>query len=180
MAIEIIVKQTNELIPYANNARTHSDDQISKIAASIKEFGFTAPILIDSKNGVIAGHGRLLAAKKLKLDEIPTISLDHLTERQRKAYILADNRLALDASWDNEFLKIELEELKALDFDMSLTGFGELELEELSDIEVKLDLESHAHEEKYLLTVECVSEKEQDKLNKELQGRGYKSKVKNG
>jgi DNA modification methylase len=112
-----------DLIPYARNARTHSDAQVAQIAASIREFGFTNPILVDGDRGVIAGHGRLLAARKLGLAEVPTIELGHLTSAQRRAYILADNRLALSAGWDDDMLRIELGELQAEGFDLALTGF---------------------------------------------------------
>ena len=120
-----------DLIPYANNARTHSPAQVSKIAASIKEFGFTNPILIDANNGIIAGHGRVLAAQKLKLAMVPVIELGHLTDAQRRAYILADNRMALDAGWDADLLKLELLSLKDEGFDLELTGFGLDEIGEL-------------------------------------------------
>jgi ParB-like nuclease domain len=111
------------LIPYARNARTHSDAQVARIAASIREFGFTNPILVDGERGVIAGHGRLLAARMLGMAEVPTIELAHLTPAQRRAYVLADNRLALDAGWDEALLRIELGELQAEGFDLALTGF---------------------------------------------------------
>ena len=111
------------LIPYARNARTHSDAQVAQIAASIKEFGWTNPVLVDGKNGIIAGHGRVLAARKLGMDTVPVIELSHLTDTQRRAYILADNQLALNAGWDTELLQIELTELDDLDFDLSLIGF---------------------------------------------------------
>lgn len=120
-----------DLIPYANNARTHSPAQVSKIAASIKEFGFTNPILIDANNGIIAGHGRVLASQKLKLAMVPVIELGHLTDAQRRAYILADNRMALDAGWDADLLKLELLSLKDEGFDLELTGFGLDEIGEL-------------------------------------------------
>ena len=99
--LEIVNKSTEELIPYVNNARTHSDEQINQIAGSIKEFGFNNPILLDGENGVVAGHGRLLAAKKLGLKEVPCIELAHLTEAKKRAYILADNKIALNSGWDN-------------------------------------------------------------------------------
>lgn len=121
-------KKVIELIPYVNNARTHSEEQVIQIAASIKEFGFTNPVLIDGENGIIAGHGRLMAAKKLGLEEVPTIELSHLSEAQRKAYILADNKLALNSGWDNDLLAIEFAELKLLDFDLDLTGFSSEEI----------------------------------------------------
>lgn len=112
------------LVPYARNSRTHSPQQVDKIAASIKEFGFLNPIIVDGANGIIAGHGRVMAAQKLGLETLPTIEASHLTDAQRKAYVLADNRLALDAGWDNDLLKIELQDLEAEGFDLSLTGFS--------------------------------------------------------
>tara|TARA_R110002072_G_scaffold36929_5_gene108425 strand:- start:836 stop:1432 length:597 start_codon:yes stop_codon:yes gene_type:complete len=114
---------TDDLIPYINNSRTHSESQIKQIAASIREFGFTNPILIDEGGSVIAGHGRLVAAELLDLDEVPTITLEGLTEAQRKAYVIADNKLALNSGWDDELLKIEIETLKNLDFDTDLLGW---------------------------------------------------------
>ena len=124
----IEMRSTDSLIPYARNSRTHSKEQVSQIAASIKEFGFNAPIAIDSDGGIIAGHGRVLAAQQLKLKEVPVVVLDHLTEAQKKAYVIADNKLALNADWDYEQLKIELEELKESDLDLSLIGFNDKEL----------------------------------------------------
>ena len=129
--ISIVNKPVNDLIPYINNARVHSDDQINQIAASIKEFGFTNPVLIDGENGIIAGHGRVLASKKLNIDIVPTIELSHLTETQKKAYILADNKLALNAGWDDDLLSLELLNLRELDFDLDLIGFGEDELDQI-------------------------------------------------
>lgn len=111
------------LIPYARNSRTHSDAQVAQIAASIREFGFTNPVLIDAQGGIIAGHGRVMAARKLSLTEVPCIRLGHLTETQKRAYVIADNKLALNAGWDEELLRIEFEELSMLDFDLELTGF---------------------------------------------------------
>ena len=116
------------LIPYARNARTHSDAQIAQIAGSIREFGFTNPVLIDEKGGIIAGHGRVLGARQLGMTLVPTITLTGLTEAQRRAYVIADNKLALNAGWDPEMLRLELGELKLGGFDLSLTGFGDLEL----------------------------------------------------
>jgi|APSaa5957512535_1039671.scaffolds.fasta_scaffold38251_1 DNA modification methylase len=117
--------RTLELLPYANNARTHSADQVAQVAASIREFGFTNPILIDENNVIIAGHGRLEAAKSLGMESVPVRVLDNLTDDQKKAYVIADNQLALNAGWDIELLKIELEELKLNDFDLALTGFDD-------------------------------------------------------
>lgn len=122
-----------KLIPYVRNSRTHSDAQISKIAASIKEFGFLNPVIIDGENGIVAGHGRVLAAQKLGLKELPTIEASHLSEAQRRAYVIADNRLALDAGWDNDLLKIELQDLDSEGFDLTLTGFEIGEITALFD-----------------------------------------------
>jgi hypothetical protein len=121
----------NDLIPYARNSRTHSDEQVIQIAASIKEFGFTNPVLIDTDNGIIAGHGRVMAAKKLGLKEVPCIVADGWTDAQKKAYIIADNKLALNAGWDNALLALEFAELEELGFDLSLTGFGPAELNDI-------------------------------------------------
>ena len=113
----------NDLIPYVNNSRTHSDEQVLQIASSIKEFGFTNPVLIDEEGGLIAGHGRVLAARKLNLDKIPTITLANLTNSQVKAYVIADNQLPMNAAWDLDLLKLEIETLQELDFDINLLGF---------------------------------------------------------
>ena len=126
--LKVEYKNIKELIPYCNNSRTHSDEQVLQIASSIKEFGFTNPVLIDGQGGIIAGHGRFMAAQKLKMDEVPTITLSDLSEVQKKAYIIADNKLALNSGWDDELLKIELEQLKELDFDLGLIGFDGAEL----------------------------------------------------
>lgn len=126
--LEIAYLPVDSLIPYARNSRTHSDAQVAQIAASIKEFGFTNPILIDEDGGIIAGHGRVMAAQKLGLVEAPTITLAGLTEAQRRAYVIADNRLALNAGWDEEMLKLELADLNSQEFDLSLLGFDEDEL----------------------------------------------------
>ena len=129
--MKITNKKVTELIPYVNNSRTHSDEQVAQIAASIKEFGWTNPILVDGSNGIIAGHGRLLAARKLGQTEVPTIELSDLTETQKKAYIIADNRLALSAGWDNEMLTLELNDLLADGFALEILGF---DADELSDL----------------------------------------------
>lgn len=129
--LEVTYRKVEDLIPYARNARTHSDEQVARIAASIKEFGWTNPIIIDGENGIVAGHGRTLAARKLGLTEVPCIELKNLTETQKRAYILADNRLALDAGWDNEMLALELGDLKDAGVDLELTGFSDEELDEL-------------------------------------------------
>lgn len=126
-------RPVDELIPYARNARTHSDRQVAEIAASIRAFGWTNPILVDGENGVIAGHGRLLAARKLGLDAVPVIELAGLSEADRRAYILADNRLALNAGWDQDLLAAEVADLDALGVDLSLAGFAESEIGTLLD-----------------------------------------------
>ena len=123
---EYKIKKVSDLIPYVNNSRTHSDEQILQVASSIKEFGFTNPVLVDPDGGIIAGHGRIMAAKKLDMDEVPCIELSGLTDAQRKAYIIADNQLALNSGWDFDMLKIELETLQELDFDVDLLGFDDL------------------------------------------------------
>lgn len=124
---------TGDLIPYAGNSRTHDAAQVSQIAASIKEFGFTNPVLIDADNGIIAGHGRVLAAQKLKLDQVPCIRLGHLTDAQKRAYVIADNKLALNAGWDEDALKAELNRLQEEDFDIGLTGFSQKEIEKMME-----------------------------------------------
>lgn len=123
--------EVTALIPYAKNSRTHDDAQVAQIAASIKEFGWTNPILVDGDKGVIAGHGRLLAARKLGMAKVPTIELKDMTEAQKKAYVIADNKLALNAGWDTNFLSLELQELKDQDFDLTLLGFDDKELDAL-------------------------------------------------
>lgn len=123
--------EVSKLIPYAKNSRTHDDAQVAQIAASIKEFGWTNPILVDGDKGVIAGHGRLLAARKLGYDKVPVIELKHMTEAQKRAYVIADNKLALNAGWDNNFLALELQDLKDQDFDLTLLGFDDKELDAL-------------------------------------------------
>lgn len=138
-ALTIVYLPVADLVPYVNNARTHSGDQVAQIAASIKEFGFTNPVLIDEARGIIAGHGRLQAARKLGLDTVPTIELRGLSDAQRRAYVLADNKLALNAGWDAELLALELADLAELDFDLSLIGFDDMELEALNPSEVPAD-----------------------------------------
>ncbi|NCC16744.1 MAG: site-specific DNA-methyltransferase [Clostridia bacterium] len=121
----------DDLVPYANNARTHSKEQINKIRSSLREFGFVNPVLIDKDKNIIAGHGRCEAAKAEGMKEVPCVMVEHLTEAQKKAYIIADNKLALDAGWDNEILAVELESLKDLNFDVELSGFNAAEIDDL-------------------------------------------------
>jgi DNA modification methylase len=136
MTINITQRNVSELIPYARNSRTHSEEQVAQIAASIKEFGWTNPILVDGEGVIIAGHGRLMAARKLGYTQVPTIELKDLTETQKKAYIIADNRLALNAGWDNEMLTIELNELLADGFALDILGFDTKELDALLEPEM--------------------------------------------
>lgn len=171
------------LIPYARNSRTHSDEQVAQIAASIREFGWTNPVLVDGDNGIIAGHGRVLAARKLGMEEVPCIELAHLSEAQKKAYIIADNKLALNAGWDNELLALELGELHAADFDMALLGFdaGELSAamgldEELDGDAPKID-EGIDYKEKFAIIVECADEAEQQATFERLDSMGFTCKV---
>lgn len=126
--LAVTYKPLGDLIPYARNSRTHSDAQVAQIAASIKEFGFTNPVLIDEDGGIIAGHGRVLAARKLGHTEVPTIALEGITPTQRKAYVIADNKLALNAGWDEELLSLELGDLNEQEFSMELLGFDANEL----------------------------------------------------
>jgi len=129
--VKIEQRAIESLIPYINNSRKHSDEQVAQIAASIKEFGWTNPILVDGSNGLIAGHGRLLAARKLGMAKVPVIELAHLSENQKKALIIADNKLALNSDWDNNLLMIELQELDSEDYDLSVLGFDQDELDAL-------------------------------------------------
>lgn len=131
--LKIEYRNTNDLIPYVNNSRTHTDEQVMQIASSIKEFGFTNPILVDGDKGVIAGHGRLKAAKIAGFDSVPVIELSHLSPAQKKAYVIADNKIALNAGWDIELLQLEIENLTEFDYDLSLTGFSADDFSRLSD-----------------------------------------------
>ena len=146
MERKLVWRNVADLIPYARNSRIHSDEQVAQIAASIKEFGWTNPILTDGKNGLVAGHGRLLAARKLGQVKVPIIELTGLSDAQKKAYIIADNKLALNAGWDDEVLKVELAELKELDFNLDITGFSALEIAGLSLEEKDLYPDSSAKE----------------------------------
>jgi ParB-like chromosome segregation protein Spo0J len=171
-----------DLIPYARNARTHSDAQVAQIAASIREFGFTNPVLIDGKRGVIAGHGRLLAARKLGMDTVPAIELAHLTAAQKRAYIIADNKLAMNAGWDDGLLAVELGELKLEGFDLALTGFGGEEIASL--LAPAPDETEHdggdgpgAYSEQYGVIVLCADAVEQERVFNDLTEQGFKLKV---
>lgn len=179
----IVSRKVEDLIPYARNSRTHSDAQVAQIAASVREFGWTNPVLVDGENGIIAGHGRVLAARKLGMDDVPCIELIGLTDAQRRAYIIADNKLALNGGWDDELLALELGELHAADFDMALLGFdaGELSAamgldEELDGDAPKID-EGIDYKEKFAIIVECADEAEQQATFERLDGMGFTCKV---
>ena len=139
MGVVLMAKTTTEmqlvplskLVPYINNARTHSPEQITKLRSSLREFGFVNPVIIDRDYGIIAGHGRVMAAKEEGIEEVPCVFVDYLTEAQKKAYIIADNRFAQDAGWDEELLRIEIEALQGMDFDVGLTGFNDDEIADL-------------------------------------------------
>jgi len=127
--MKIQTLKTDHLIPYARNSRTHNEAQVAQIAGSIKEFGFTNPVLVDDFNTIIAGHGRVMAAKKLGLEEVPVIVLSHLTDTQRQAYVMADNKIALNAGWDEEMLKLEVKDLAEAKYDFNLLGMTEVEFD---------------------------------------------------
>lgn len=135
MANRIEVWPIEKLVPYDKNARTHSDEQVAQLAASIAEFGFVNPILVDTAAGVIAGHGRLAAAKDLGLKQVPVVVLDHLTPAQKRAYVIADNKLALNAGWDMSLLQQEMASLQLADFDLSVLGFDDTELASILESE---------------------------------------------
>lgn len=155
-------RKVNDLVPYARNSRTHSEEQIGQIAASIREFGWTSPLLINADNGIIAGHGRLRAAHRLNLDEVPVIVLDHLTKEQQKALIIADNKIASNAGWDEELLALEVSELETSDFDPELLGFDEAGLDAIMfepDIQpVSIDEQSRLDEKQPVKCPACGHE----------------------
>ena len=174
-------KQTGKLIPYANNSRTHSEKQIQQVAASIKEFGFTNPILIDEDNGIIAGHGRLQAAQLLGMDTVPTISLKGFTEAQKKAYVIADNKLALNSGWDDELLKIEIEALSDFDFNLDILGWDvlpdfkdDIDYSILDEDDLDKELEGMADDVKKAIQIEFEAEdyEEASDLIKFWRGQG--------
>jgi ParB-like chromosome segregation protein Spo0J len=177
MQLNVKYRKVEDLIPYVNNSRKHSDEQVAQISASIKEFGWTNPILIDGTNSIIAGHGRLMAARKLKMDEVPTIELDHLTDTQRKALVIADNKLALNADWDNTLLTIELDELLKDGFALDILGFDSIELAKLFDVVEPDDIKEQSYNEVFNIIVECKDEQEQEKIFNRLDSEGYKCRV---
>lgn len=142
--LKIVYKKTEDLIPYARNSRTHDEGQIAQIAASIKEFGFTNPILLDGQNGIIAGHGRVMAAQKLGEEKVPTIELAHLSEHQKRAYIIADNKLALNSGWDDQMLALEISDLKDSEYDLGILGFS---IEDIDKIIQEVNFDPATEEE---------------------------------
>mgnify|MGYP000090023243 FL=1 len=179
----IVSRKVEDLIPYARNSRTHSDAQVAQIAASVREFGWTNPVLVDGENGIIAGHGRILAARKLGMEEVPCIELAGLSDTQRRAYIIADNKLALNGGWDDELLALELGELNAADFDMALVGFDAGELSAAMGLDEELDGEAPKtdegidYKEKFAIIVECADEAEQQATFERLDSMGFTCKV---
>lgn len=145
--LQIIYKKPADLVPFSRNSRKHSEAQIEQLIKSIDEFGFTNPILLDGDNGIIAGHGRLAAAVKMKLDKVPTIELAGLTENQKRAYVIADNKLALNASWDDQILMFELQDLESLDVDLDILGFSDAEIGKLFTQVEETDLTNRQYAE---------------------------------
>lgn len=175
--MQVVMRKIRDLKPYKNNAKKHPKEQVNRIAESIKEFGFTQPVLIDKHNEVVVGHGRILGAKQAGLKEVPTVILEDLTEEQIKAYRLIDNKLN-ESDWDYMLLDQELQELLEQDVDMSLFGFDV----DLSDEELELEMEREVKfrtKEKHLVIVPCKSEQETKQVQKEIERLGYKCDVKN-
>jgi len=168
-----------ELIPYARNARTHSDAQVAQIAASITEWGWTTPVLVDETGSIIAGHGRVMAARKLGLEDVPVMVASGWTEAQKKAYVLADNQLALNAGWDIDLLKIEVGDLDAEGFNLDLIGFDQIELAKFFDQEsiFDKDLKEQKYKEVFNIIIECQDETEQEKIFNRLNTEGYKCRI---
>lgn len=173
-------RKVDALIPYARNARTHSDEQVAQIAASIKEWGWTTPVLVDEDGGIIAGHGRIMAARKLGIDEVPVMVAAGWSEAQKRAYVLADNKLALNSDWDTLLLNEELAELKELNFDAELTGFTETELEGLANSAINSDEQNEGDgshlvgDERFLLQIEYANENDLAEAYEKALGEGLK------
>ena len=165
----------DRLKPYKNNARTHSEEQVNKIVRSIEEFGFINPVLIDGDYGIIAGHGRVMAAKKMGMKEVPCLFVEDLTEAQKRAYIIADNKLALAAGWDEELLQFELAELQEMDFDITLTGF-DVDYLYADELQERKDI-SETLKEEFKLIVDCTDEKNLQELYERLSKEGYECRI---
>lgn len=172
-------KLVSELVPYARNSRTHSDEQIAQIAASIREWGFTNPILIDESNNIIAGHGRILAAQKLGLEFVPCIVALGWTDAQRRAYVIADNKLALNAGWDDAMLKVEFDEIEDLGFDLGLVGFSLGEIANICDNEEEVFSSSENEKFKTIfeIAISFDNEEEQQAAYEKLSSQGYLCRV---
>lgn len=176
------IERTDALIPYERNPRTHSDAQVAKIAASIQAFGFTNPVLVDGERGIIAGHGRVRAAQLLGLAELPVIELSHLTAAQRRAYVMADNRLAQDGGWDDELLRLELGELRSVAFDVSLIGFSDGEMAGFldgpaDDAEREAADGAGSYREQYGVIAICDNEAHQQQVFERLHAEGLNVRV---
>ena len=179
MTLKIETRPVAKLLPYASNSRTHSDAQVAQIAASIKEFGWTNPILIDGDNTIIAGHGRLLAARKLGMEEVPAIVLDHLSKAQQRALVIADNQLALNAGWDIQLLKAEIEDLNLEGFDLELLGFDDKFLNAMFDEKIP---ETEVADEQsvdavFEVAVTCKNEEEQERVFEMLTTEGFPCRI---
>ena len=185
IAKQIILQSVEALIPYARNSRTHSDEQVAQIAASIREFGFTNPVLVDNGGGIVAGHGRVMAARQLGMAEVPTVNVGWLNEQQRRAYVIADNQLALNAGWDDEALAAELLALDDSGFDVGLVGFSDADMERLLGLTDSNETGGQAgnsdtginYQEKFAVLVHCKNEDHQAQVYESLTAAGYVCKV---
>ena len=184
IAKQIILQPVEALVPYARNSRTHSDEQVTQIAASIREFGFTNPVLVDDDGGIVAGHGRVMAARQIGMTAVPTINVGWLSEHQRRAYVIADNQLALNAGWDDEALAAELSSLGEAGFDIGLVGFSDAEMERLLGLTGGsggggCDKQDHGinYQEKFAVLVDCKDEAHQAQVYEALMAKGYACKV---
>lgn len=177
--MQIFSKDINDLLPYVNNARKHSEDQINQIASSIKEFGFTLPILIDNENMIMAGHGRVLAAKKLGIKNVPCVVSSNLSKTQKKAYIIADNKLALNSSWDFDLLKIELETLNEDSYDFDKIFFDSTEISSILGLEDTEEAvtKSEKYKAVFEVIIECNNESQQEDLFNRFQSEGFKCRI---
>jgi ParB-like chromosome segregation protein Spo0J len=181
--MKIVFRSRKTLIPYARNARTHSEAQIKQIAAAMREFGWTNPVLLDEQDGIIAGHGRILAAELLKLeDNIPCIVLPGLSDTQKSAIVISDNKIALNAGWDNDMLLMELGDITEEGFNLQVLGFSTQEMDALLGVKPEMDDaagadSSDAYKEQYAVMVICKSEPDQERIYNELQAAGYDVKV---
>lgn len=164
----------DKLTPYARNSRTHSDAQVAQLAASIREWGWTTPVLIDEQGGIIAGHGRVLAARQLGMSDVPVVIATGWSDVKRRAYVIADNKLALNAGWDAEMLALELGELGELGFNLELTGFSD---DEINPIEEEIDTSPQLESREFRVVVENLNEEQQAKLIEDLESKGFKCKA---